>query len=598
MFAMNQTVSLRRDALRRGGFTLIEVVIALAIFLFGALAIVRIFPPALGLIQNNEDQLTAVNLNRSTLAQFEKSPGLLPDAVYDDVTVPIVAATNFAGAVNGTASRNDSVPRNTGENYDATALGHFKSISRELHTVAAGTPTALSVVTRFPYEATPLRPLLVCAEEEVEGARMKADGSLDFTDATLKSTGGSFQDPTNPSFPLSNRNADVNGKLSTVGQSVFYVSYDWVENNNIQSVVDEPLIFPLTTPPAPASSTQTVQGRRGAAIKPVLGPVQLRFRRLKYILTANPNGSVPLPPNPPTGAALNDDYRGIVGLPVPATPQPPIFVAGETVSLDYTVKDWRWLVNNESPSVKPEGALATENYRAVNSPIRLFDKDIPLYTLLLDTSPVSPANSQPKNDQKRGEYTAGSAAGDGFPPSTFGDPLTAPVDVKKGQVIFDLKTMSSARSRVAYRTLDNWTQQLSVAARNYKPAYAGVLSTPAEPWRDYVDSDGKIHFRPGEAGKSVAVSYVYTLGATEKEVSNRILQIKERTIPSSGSNSIVAVNNLVAELALTDETGGDLSTGQLKAIRAVKGVSVQARTAWLDGNKYSQASSVVLRGIN
>ncbi|MBW3635377.1 MAG: prepilin-type N-terminal cleavage/methylation domain-containing protein, partial [Armatimonadetes bacterium] len=123
---MSDKSFVRRDTSRRGGFTLLEVAIALAIFVFGALAIIRIFPPALGVIQNSGDQLTAVNFNRSTLARFARQPGLVPDALYD--TNPANGwRDNIVGSVAGTPRRNNSLPVGTIQNidleYNLSALG-------------------------------------------------------------------------------------------------------------------------------------------------------------------------------------------------------------------------------------------------------------------------------------------------------------------------------------------------------------------------------------------------------------------------------------------------------------------------------------------
>lgn len=570
---MNQAPSPRCDALRRGGFTLVEVVISLAIFVFGALAIIRIFPPALGVIQNSEDRLTAINLNRSAVAQLSRSPELVPDAIYDN------GPAGFVGAVNGTALRNSSLPSNNIQDFDNTALGRFKSISRETHTIStdgSATPK-FYVVTQYPYD--PNQPVLICQEDEVEGVRMTSNGSLDFSDATLKSTGAAFKDTTNPVLPPLTTpnptdpiylNTGANGQLTTRGDTIFYVSYSWIENSNLESVVDEPLIYPTATP------SQTVQGRRGGT-QPVVGPVQVRFRRLKYNpATASP-ALIPI---------AGDDFRGVIDLPAPSPSAPPdsfSFVRGEKISLDYTLKDWRWLVNNETPSLKPEDSVASDDYRAVNSPVRFFDKDQTLYTLLSD-----------QDGNRKGAIYQGSL----IAPSE-GLRLTDTINVKTGQVVFDLSalpnTATSARARVVYRTLDNWANQLSVAARSYKPYYSGVLSTPAEPWRDYVNTSGTrqiLQFRPSEAGKSVAVSYVYTVGGADVEVNNKVLQIDARIITSSAFTG-----GLATELQLTDNSGNTLTNAQVKGIRSVLGVSIQSRTAWLDGNKFSQVSSVALRGI-
>ena len=577
---MNEALFSRRDAGRRGGFTLIEVVIALAIFLFGAVAIIRIFPGALGVIQNSGDQLTAINLNRSTLAKFQKSPGLLPDAIYD--TPAPATAVPFAGAVVGTALRNSSLPRHDIQGFEDSALGHFKNISGEAHAVvlsAATTPVPY-VVTQYPYE--PSQPVSIYNEGTVDGVVMTQNGTLDFTDATLHSNGNAFRDVTPGLPPTDYRNSNTNP--SAVNDTVFYVSYNWIENGSIQSVVDEPLIYaPNGSTPAP--STLTVQGRRAiSTISPVAGPVQLRFRRLKY----KPFPPAPTPNTPPD----NLTYTGVIDL--SASMAPNNFTAGETVSIDYTRKDWRWLVSDDSPSVKPENALATDNYRVVTSPVRFLDKQQSIYTFLVDQ-----AGATASGIYQGGTGTPTSTTTTmGFPPASFGDA----VNFKTGQITFDLAKATSVRSRVTYQTLNNWTHQLSIAARSYKPFYMAALATnPPEPWRDYVydDKNSVLYFRPSEAGKSVSVSYTFKTGTgADVQVNKRVLQISQDIISSTSANGGVAVGGMVSRLDLTDNAGNALTGAQVQGIQGVLGASIQSRTAWLDGSKFTQVSSVGFRDVN
>ena len=66
----------------RGGFTLVEVVVALAIFVVGALAIIQIFPPALNVVRGSERRTVAANMSRSRVAALEERHQIAPDAIY------------------------------------------------------------------------------------------------------------------------------------------------------------------------------------------------------------------------------------------------------------------------------------------------------------------------------------------------------------------------------------------------------------------------------------------------------------------------------------------------------------------------------------
>jgi prepilin-type N-terminal cleavage/methylation domain-containing protein len=164
------------------GFTLIEVMIALAIFVIGALAIVRIFPPALNAIQGSESRSIAMNRARAYLARSTTQPGLIPDSIFE--TDPA-----FVGAVAGTTTRNRSLPTSLEEtDIQGSALGRFKRIIGERHRIllddsptGANTADRLFVLSQFSHTATApsSNNVAVYVEDRVTGVRVAADGLLD-----------------------------------------------------------------------------------------------------------------------------------------------------------------------------------------------------------------------------------------------------------------------------------------------------------------------------------------------------------------------------------------------------------------------------------
>ncbi len=574
---MSDKLFIRRDTSRRGGFTLIEVAIALAIFVFGALAIIRIFPPALGVIQNSGDQLTAVSFNRSTLARFARQPELVPDALYD--TNPANGwRDNLVGSVAGTPRRNNSLPLGTIQNvdleYNQSALGHFRNIVRERHTATANGV----VLTQYPFEnntATGVAPIIF-QEDEVTGVRMRIladgtlDGSLDFSESRLASTNAVFSTTVAPPDTHSYDPAAP----GTVGNTTFYVSYRWLEDlipltppddPRISATTDEPIVY--TIDPTDDPNPKTVQGQRrtaGTAITLVEGEVSVRFRRV-----------IPSP----TGPDINGDVGRLVLAP------------NQRVSIDYRVRDWRWMVYDGVPTVQPENGTATQ--RAINLPVRSLDetKTPFAFTLFPSQNPTVPPENSTTLESDPPEPN----------PPTPSDRMKR----KTGQIIFDLSTIpvttppTAPNARAVYWTLDNWAQQLSVAASNYKLSYTTASSNPPEPWRDCVlNLSGTIlYFKPSEAGKTVLVTYSYReAGAAEDtQIDGRILTINDDLISLPGSS--FAVGGRVSRLELTAINGLPLTT-PVTSIRRIQGVSIEARTAWLDGNRFSQASTVGYRGAH
>ncbi len=512
---MNETPFSRRDANRRGGFTLIEVVIALAIFVFGALAIIRIFPPALGVIQNSGDRMVGTNFNRSVIT---KTNVATPDGTFDSAAEGAAANWNNGtlGSVAGTR-RNNTLPNQNILDYDRSALGHFKNIVAEPHTV----PASQVILTQFPF----VTGFGVYREDTVNGVQLLANGTLDFSNATRASDGSNLAVPGTP-------------------QDTAYVSYRWVENGRFWNVDEERVELSTATP--------TVFQQSRTAAKVVPGEVTVRLRS-------------------PITPASSDPDRGRIIL--TASTSIPV---GSKITVDYKVKDWRWLVYDGFASSKLD-APAANTTSVVNLPIRNLDSEQPnfLYTTYPSTSPTPTAETTntPDPDVIR----------TGRIPFTFTPPVTTPPAV-----------------RVVYRTADNWAQQLSVAAKNYTLAYGA--STSSDFWRECAisTSGGYLYFHPSEAGKTVQLSYTYGGGANpaaDKVITNRILTIDQDIIspvPSDVPTGFAGTDGAVARLQLTDVNGNFLAIAPT-SIQKIKGASIQARTAWLDGDRFNQVSSTSFR---
>lgn len=649
----------RRDALRRGGFTLIEVLIALVIFLFGAVAIVRIFPPALGVIQNSGDQLTALNLNRTTLARYAKEsnssgPSALPDAIYDNNNNPslLLQPTEFAGATVGSALRNNSIPRSNVQDIAGSTLDHFKVIVGEKHKVRSATVNVGGVLTQIKYILTSFpiagpvstttpgtRPPLarVYKEETLTGVvvRTKAatapvgnnrSGYLDFSNAS--------SDPPSTTFAL-----PPTGLPIPSDNPIYYVSYKYLEGGVLNATNDEavysytgnspsatPLKIDATTPNLSAqdSSIQVLQGRRlpnNASNGVVDGPVQARYRQ--YLRGAYVTGAIFVEPVDTGTNTVNinrQEVRNNLGILIV-----PTLTVGQEVSVDYQVNSWDQLVSNSLPSVAPEATPTpgpnppppnNGTARDVVLPLRFLadgkeGSPTSIYSLLsyLDTDPNSTlslqANALDTNDVLSN-------------PTQF---ALWGANRKVGRVTFDINDHANPgtpqdytvlQSRIVYKTLENWTHQLSVAPKNYTPYFGTFINTAAgqnqdttapEPWRYYfwdkTDPQNRIYFPPSEAGKTIALSYASATGP----VDNAVVTINERWIRDTEAPTTARY------LAATDSSGDkwlayaepklDAISGAsipLTAISAVRGVSVQARTAWLDGAKFNQVSTVGFRG--
>lgn len=567
---MNESRPQRSDAPVRSGFTLVEVVIALAIFVFGALAIIRIFPPALGVIQNSGDRLVGNNMNRSLLARYDRSPGLVPEAIYDpdrnrmSWQVDASDTDPIYGSVAG-SRRNRSVPSRPGPlgvdltGLKSSALGRYRNVVAEKHTLQQGEKF---VYTQFPFEPGSLR---AYREDSLLGVKVDQNGVLDFSDVVLGST--------NQRVTVT----DLNTYLTA--NDLLYISYSWFEDDRFWSVDEERFSYSVT----PAINKVGQASRVPASVDRIVpGEVKVRLRKQLVL---------PAIPTTPVDETLLRPFSGMVDVGV---------AVGVPVTLDYTVRDWRWLVVDSAPNVAPDdppapGATpAPANQRMVNLPVRQMDtgEDDYLFTVYptQDTKTVNPVTDVDHQ---------------------FKTNRDAPYDerdiARSGRVPFIVnpKIPKSPTARVVYRSLDNWTQQLSVAASHYTLYFDDTSTPQTEWWRQCaLSTNGRyLYFRPSEAGKTVLISYRYgTTGTPSADVpmDNQMLTIDTNiiAIPSdlpAGFTS-AAQENGVARLELVDNTGAPLLLNPVTAITKIDGVGIQSRVAWLDGDRFTQVSATRIRG--
>jgi prepilin-type N-terminal cleavage/methylation domain-containing protein len=526
---------------RRSGFTLMEVAIALAIFVFGALAIVQIFPPALGVIRNNESRVAATQLGETMLARATGKPESVPDAIFEQDST-ITASDNpyqwsdLPAALVGTPTKNNSLPAGVLPiDLDASALGRFKFIDGERHTVR-NNGTDKWVLLNHPVEQGST--VWVEQEEEIQGVQIDEDGKLNFAYAT-DSNGQPFRSPTvtDPVQPPANKDSSDN--------VTYYVSYKWIENGVTHGVIDDPLVVPELS--WTGTDGIVAVGVIHTDDRIIPGSVKVRYRQRLGSTVLNGQSA---------SAGFYDVTDGQV---VDASSNPVNLTAGKTYRFSYTAADWRWLVD--------DGGVAS-----------------PSGTVQL---PVKNLEEQPVWSVRTGIGNAST-------------PLVAPAsltdaDRKNGTV--PSGTLSGFRYRTVYRALDGWAQQLSVAAKSYIPYLdSRPASSPREHWREYFHAagDNKLIFHPSEAGKSVLISYVTTAGVTVNDVVLSIDNIETSSVPDPGffgtykDNGVTRTNDKVAYAVITDLAGNPVTAGAVGSILSVQGLSIQARTAWQNADRYNQ----------
>ena len=171
---------------RRGGLSLIEVAIAMAIFVIGAIALLRIFPPGLTVIEDSGKRLIGSRMANSLLARYDGEPLSIPDAIYDARFDGAWKWNDYPGAMLASRNKGQSLPRSV-DRFDDSALGHLRFISGEGHEIQGpfgdGLVRVLSSVVVDRARADVYR------EAAVENVTVTDKGELDFANATYKNTG-------------------------------------------------------------------------------------------------------------------------------------------------------------------------------------------------------------------------------------------------------------------------------------------------------------------------------------------------------------------------------------------------------------------------
>jgi len=605
-----------RNRSRARGFSLLEVAIALVIFVFGALAIVRIFPGALRVINIGGSRQNALNINRATMARVQNNP---PYAVYDmdtsgnwtDGFLDPTTNTYQARAVVGSTKRAYSLPRASNQSdFFNSALFSVRGVVGEPATVLlnANNGYAPFILTRFPIVDT--TSITVNEKASLSGVVVSDGGSglgqLDFSNARWSTSGDAFAEATG---------------------DIYYVTLRYQNGGQIWGVADYPVTNTNTNLSLPVPFTPPYRPPyTGNAV--VAGQVDVVCLRQLGVVGSN---------------STENDGRGFVNISPSAgvnglissngMSHPPGAGANNEVDqvfIDYQA-DWSRVLQEGTATTAPDrisgapgtpAALTSPSVGGQMSLAAPYVDDLPNSLLTVSYQPVPSISASPFHPASvscqgfKGIWGGNSTSAQNFTladaaPAATATPsptLLAPVydnpndlsqlitsDLKNSRVTFTFATQQDQtyNNRVSYLTRDQWAQQLSVAAAAYKPYVSGQI----EPWRDYYldANNGIIYFHASEAGKSVMVTYSYQSGsgasATTITMRNRLLSIEDDPVQAP---SALTTSGFASQLQLTDIDGNPLS-GNLLSISSVRGASVTVRTAWLDGSRYTQSFLTAMR---
>jgi hypothetical protein len=511
----------------------------------------------------------------------------------------ISRATLPSGPADATLPLASTNPRNIAQ----TTLGQFRRVQGEKQTVrfgrmgSADTSAVPYVLTQFPYAGD----VQIFAEETLTGVTIRPNGYLDFTNAK-DSQGNSVAHGASSPVPATiypDRPRD-DLRDGTNGQNcVFYVTYRWSPSSGarVQGVVDEPLVIPPDTPTTGWTATPPTNNRVMQTTGVIDGSVTVRVR--KRVGTRTPGTATPASP-------VSEALVGLVRLDGFNNFQNVTQITG-SVSLDYNVSDWRNIVLDEIP-IRPLSGTTTNQWNVL-TPMQNLTPEANILAFFARPDPdPTPAPSIP--------VLGGATWTEGTTPPVTG-PRILDANLSAGRITYDIppvdvgdpipatptRTVLSTPSTLTtvspvVSTLDEWGHQLTVAATSYVPFVTGAGGTGTFPhiregWREYYQNGPTLYFQASEAGKLVMVDYEYpdtTAPGGHRQVQGAVLPISS-DLQNDPTANFAPVSRRVAAVRLIGLNGNGLAS--VSAITAVRGVSVAARTAWLENGRYQQ---VVTKG--
>ena len=561
---------------RNSGLSLIEVLIAMAIFVIGILAVLRIFPKSLGIITTNRDRAEAVRLAQARLEELRADEERLPDAILPaglpTQTNPALGDFGFLRLGAGVdANRPYDFTAIAGANgwtdvNDPQALYRYLAASRLVVGERALVPRGTANGVEPTY--TLMGPIDTAAGNLVEVFREFKD--VDATDLRVTNTATGYQD-----------------------RPVFAFMDGGIDSFTHQPAADR-LLFELDARPRQlivryAYNDQGrpvwVQAPAGTTLlAATAGTPQSLYQE---IVLTNANvipGSVsvrqPLAHGGGSRFSFDDSAAGLGYVRVNTA------LAGEQVSLEYVARDWRLLHETVSLTLDAGGNVLQPAGGVVSGgmlQLRTTDLDDTFQPLIVIRQtggqiPVDAAQWTPET-ARAGRIPLQMATG-----------LTGLTD-------------GSYEVAVWFRRSGNWAVAPSIAPASYilaadAQSLAGgtlsnypVQSMVVEPQVvNAVDSYCELLFRPSEAGRTVLVSYEYNTPTGHKTVSG-----EPHVIPPQANAGVPAAPRHAIRLNYPLEAGGTLGVAAdvRPYVHTVEGVSMAVRVVYNDQNLVRPSVPVV-----
>lgn len=498
----------------RRGLTLIEILVAMAIFVIGLLAVLRIFPRSLGLVTTTSDRNSAVRLAEATLNSLRAAEQRLPDLLLTagttiDVNPGPPGSPNPGFGFDRPRPGSDlespydlDLPyQDPGDEPDLLhrlsaderlVVGERATVGRD----QGGGPQAYHVLFG------PIEPQPGGGGGDV--AVLREFRRVEPYELKRTVVGGVYRD--RPVFAFADGGIDDFTGVPAGDRLIFELDSDERllmvdlayrdDLGVVRWVKTEPLVIPGRTPGGAGDDRPyfEVEIRHPNPPNPVVTRVVPNSLRIRQVV-GRAGG--------PFGRFVFDDSGFAHGV-LFFAPE----MAGETLYLEYVVDDWRNLRETLPVEVDNSGKIVVPNDELQLDARRLDLDYVPLIVVVGSGQPVPVDLGRWDQDH-----------------------------ANKGLVPIDAAaTLPSVPGKqelhVFFRREGNWAAVPSIAAADYTLAYDAYPGSPLNSLVEYAPhSDGQhlnLYFRPSEAGKTVAVGYEVDLGGSREPISGEMHVIPPR----------------------------------------------------------------------
>ena len=580
---------LRNQILHNRGTSLVEVLVALTIFVVGILTVVRMFPPGFRVVKQSESVTLANRLAQSELERLKGTSANLPVGIL--ARDPSV----LDGVITGISPDDlTDLPGTSGDPY-YTDVNKFRRIYAEATRIPS--PIDYNVPNTSPGDPLRENSIYVMSFSPVDPNRPIVVRSGPMRRRGVPESGRSVRSTSEYAIDYNAAKLYVR-PLSYPREYVINYSY-WTKANGRPEL--RPVLSAVVVVPAMTGNSTT------DGIVDIPRPADTGFMYIdsgsdslhrSFSLIAN---NVPWDTGNPYQYKIFDQVRGVIGLNPAGHGYEETTQWGRvalTAYIDYDVLDWH--IIREEKKLPDASLLPSAADLSMRLTLR-FVKNAGLPN-------VAPP-AQPATVEYNGDTYAGLSAGLPFSILAIdiqtGEWFYEETQISSGQWAFEVNYkdgiikfhpgLAGRTFRVYYRAEGDWALQVFKAYETYRRSYnfSPQSAAPLD-HREWFGSmsnagdgvphfDGPIHFARCYDGMSVAIDYTYRI-ANGNNFSRYFFVEGDsyQTDKALGASNTCAIDPRVRVAKLRE---CDPSEVQVTRITRVYGVSVGARVIWREGSR-------------